>query len=476
MASSAAAQDRFSASAEDAASLLAQPFETAREMLKLLNITDSDWRSFRDGQDLVSDDHEAAVKILFRLPQFGNPDMARWSRPLTSWKPLDDDPASHRGEFHTLRGRARRVTRVALSQQLVPLFGFEHYDAVEIDCEQPPGTVIALTRKTPAAWIGTTALNEPVQLSAMFLKVAAPRSTGAAYLFAAPHIRWLPDRPDESLKVRPDHVWLASHGFDVSLLETATARNRLPLGGQERDGFYELLQIAGRVPASEWATRAQTVPLVRMLQYPEQVAGQIVRCEGKLRRLTKVLVEEEDIQQVYGISVYYQFDVLLSVGDQAIEFRTPGPDGDTAGPLYRTVFPVTCCTLSIPADWQAWVDAPHVSQPVELEGVFWKLWSYPSALVTTIDAEQRQFSPLLITSAPRRTPPVTVPVTSGGMYLVLTLIGLLASIWVCVSWLNRRERRPLGTRPSARQADEMPPRFDYLVDQDTKPPLDDPAR
>ena len=190
----------------------------------------------------------------------------------------------------------------------------------------------------------------------------------------------------------------------------------------------------------------QTVPLVRMLQYPEQVAGQIVRCEGKLRKVTKVLVEEEDIQQVFGISVYYQFDVLLSVGEQAIEFRNQGPDGDTAGPIYRSVFPVTCCTLSIPDDWQAWVDAPHVSQPIELEGVFLKLWAYPNSLVTTIDANQRQFSPLLITSTPRRMPGVTAPVTSGGIYVILALIGLLAVIWTCVSWLNRRERRPRGTR------------------------------
>ena len=107
LASSTAAQDRSSSSAEDPASLLAQPFETAQQMLKLLDITDSDWRSFRDGQDLVSDDHEAAVKILFRLPQFGNQDLARWSRPLTSWEPLNSDPMSHRGEFYTLRGRAR---------------------------------------------------------------------------------------------------------------------------------------------------------------------------------------------------------------------------------------------------------------------------------------------------------------------------------------------------------------------------------
>lgn len=458
------AQGRSNSSAEDPASLLAQPFETARQMLKLLDISDSDWRSFRDGQDLILDDQEAAIKILFRLPQIGSQDMARWSRPLTSWEPLQRDPASHRGEFFSLRGRATSVTRVNLSPQLVTLFGFDHYDVVEIQCTKPSGTVIALTRKTPAAWNGRAELDEPVELSAMFLKVAAPRAQGPTYLFAAPHLRWLPDRNNESLKIGPAQVWLADQGLDISVLETAAARNRLPLGGEERDGFYELLTIASRVTPSEWKARAQDVPLVRMLQYPEQVQGQVVRCTGKLRKVTKVVVPDTDIQQLYGIHFYYQLDTLLPVGGQAIEFRTEGAAGDTAGPVYRNVFPVTCCTLTIPDDWQAWVDAPQVSQAVEFEGIFLKLWSYPNSLVTSIDVDQRQFSPLLITGLPRRAAAIEAPETSGGVWVLVALLGLLAVIWTGMSWLNRRDRVMRNRPRSGSPTDEPPPDFNYLQD------------
>jgi hypothetical protein len=468
----AMAQQRDDSSAEDPASLLAQPFETARQMLKLLNISDSDWRSFRDGQDLVPDDQEAAIKILFRLPQVGNQDMVRWSQPLTSWEPLLSDPESHRGEFFSLRGRVRSVQRVELSKQLVTLFGFAHYDVVEIHCADPSGTVIALTRATPAAWIGSATLDEPVELSGMFLKVAAPRANGTAYLFAAPHIRWLPDRPNESLKMGPDQVWLASQGLDVGLLETAATRNRLPLGGEERDGFYELLNIAGRIPASEWEARAQDVPLVRMLQYPEQVQGQVVRCAGKLRKVTKVLVPDADIQQMYGIRFYYQLDVLVPVGDQAIAFRTEGPDQDSiqdsTGPVYRSVFPVTGCTLTIPKEWHVWVDAPHVSQLVEFEGIFLKLWSYPNSLVTSLDVDQRQFSPLLITGIPRRAAAMEAPKTSGGMLVVLALLGVLTVIWTGVSWLNRRDRGPRSRPGGTSRGNESPPDFGHLQNGLTK--------
>ena len=470
----ARAQVRDDSSAEDPASLLAQPFETARQMLKLLNISDSDWRSFRDGQDLVPDDHEAAIKILFRLPQVGNQDVVRWSQPLTSWEPLLRDPESHRGAFFSLRGRVRSVKRVELSQQLVTLFGFDHYDVVEIQCADPPGIVIALTRTTPAAWTGPATLDEPVELSGMFLKVAAPRANGTAYLFAAPHIRWLPDRPNDSLKMGPDQVWLASQGWDVSLLETVATRNRLPLGGEERDGFYELLSIAGRIPASEWAARAQDVPLVRMLQNPEQVQGQIVRCAGKLRKVTKVLVPDADIQQMYGIRFYYQLDVLLPVGDQAIAFRTEGTDQDSTGPVYRSVFPVTGCTLTIPEEWHAWVDAPHVSQLVEFEGIFLKLWSYPNSLVTSLDVDQRQFSPLLITGMPRRAAAMEAPETSGGMLVVLALLGVLTVIWTGVSWLNRRDRGPRSRPGGTSRGNESPPDFAHLQNRLSNEPEDTP--
>ncbi len=50
------------APAGDQPQLLAEPFETPRQLLRLLDIGDSDWNSFRDGQPLLPDDLEALVE------------------------------------------------------------------------------------------------------------------------------------------------------------------------------------------------------------------------------------------------------------------------------------------------------------------------------------------------------------------------------------------------------------------------------
>ncbi len=102
------------------------------------------------------------------------------------------------------------------------------------------------------------------------------------------------------------------------------------------------------------------------------------RCKGKVRRITKVVVDEPDIRQRFGISSYYQMDVMVPVGNQTIEIR--GEHGEAAGPVYRSVFPFTYCALRLPPPGSRWREQPNVSRPVVMNGVFLKLWAFSNPL------------------------------------------------------------------------------------------------
>ncbi len=431
------------------------PFAAPRQLLRLFDIGESDLRALRDGQPIGPEDQEVLLKILYRLPQIGWDEIARWQRPDVPWSALCAEPDSARTDFFVVGGRVRSVTRRTLTPRQASLFEFDHYYQLDVDLDGGPGTAVIFARAVPAAWEGHTALHEPVQAVAMFVKLGAERSGQPVWLFAAPRVAWLPDRVQASLGIDVPQVLLGQWGMDIGLWDAVRDRDGLPLGADERECFYALLHAVGRADAAQLARHTQPAVLRQLLLQPQQERGALRQITGRLRRITRIVVEEPDVRHRFGIDAYYQLDVVVPVGDQPIEVR--GAPGEQAGPVYRESFPCTCCTTELPAAWEPLVDAPHVNRPVLLHGVFYKLWAYHNPLVAAYDARQRQLSPMFVVGAPQTWDLSADSRPGPGLWLGLGFIGLLIVVGSAAWALHRSDRRRLEQLRQRRAAPDLPP-------------------
>jgi hypothetical protein len=437
--------------------LLAEPFQTPRQLLQLMDIGPSDFDTLVDGQEIRAEDTGVFVKILHRIPQIGLDEIARWQHAAVPWESIEEDPARFRGEFFPLRGRARRLERKELPPDIAALLEFRYYYDVwlETSADQPP--VILSARSVPSAWLTRPELDQPAQASGLFLKVGPAERGRAPLLFATARVAWLPDREEPAWGVGPDQVRLASWGMDIGLFDLVRDRNRLPIGAAERESFYALLQAVSRANPAELARAASPLDLPQLLQYPERAHGRLLRAAGSVRRVTRVIVSEPDIRARFGIEHYYQLDVLVSLGDQAVEVRAE--DGQLAGPVYRNVFPVTVCMLRIPLEWEQWLGRGDASLPVVIDGVFYKLWSYRNPYVAAFDERQRQLSPMFVAIEPVVTPGGLARVSRGGRIVAGVFLVLLAGIWL-VAWLfHRSDRRYANQVLRGRFRDGARPEF-----------------
>jgi hypothetical protein len=435
----AAAQESPPAPDESAPPILAEPFATPRQLLRLFEIGESDFQAFRDGQPIGPDDQEALTKILYRMPQIGADEIARWQHTEVSWSSLRADPAGARAEFFVVSGRVRSQERQSLTPRLATLFDFDHYYQVAVELDGGQGTAVIFTRTIPRAWQDRAQLDERTRMAAMFVKLGDERGGQPTCVFVAPRAVWLPDRVQAELGVGPDQVLLSQLGMDCGLWDDVRDRQRLPIGAEERECFYALLSAVARAEAGELARRAAPAPLATLLQHPQQVQGTILQVTGRVRRITRVVVDEPDIRQRYGIDAYYQLDVMVHVGDQPIEVRDGA--GGTTGPVYRESFPVTCCAVQLPASWEPLVGAAKVNRPVLMHGVFYKLWAYSNPLVTSYDARQRQLSPLFVVGAPQSWDAGAQSLFGPGTWVGLGFCGLLAAVWGVVWAMNRSDRK-----------------------------------
>ncbi|MFW6169286.1 MAG: hypothetical protein ACODAD_02270 [Planctomycetota bacterium] len=442
--------------------LLDEPFRNPQQLLRLLDIGPSDFDSFVDGQPISEADEEAFLKILFRMPRLGLDNIARWSRDEVPWATLRADPGHGRGNFFEFRGRVRKLVPVSVRPEMADLFALDQYFEAQVEVAEEVWVTVC-TRNVPQAWRDHGELDERCRVSAMFLKQAAPVGDRVHFLFAAPRIAWIPDQVDPTFNIGPDQVLLGNLGMDVGLFDAVRSRNGLPINAAERECFYALLHAVGQAQPAQLTRHATEARLNRLLQHPERLHGKALRVPGSVQRITRVVVEEEDIAQRYGIRYYYQLDVLVSLDD--VEVRLETDRRGKAGPVYRTHFPFTCCALSIPDQWQRFVGKEQAGPHAVLHGFFYKLWSYSNPYVSSFDPTQRQPSPMLIVHAPK--PTEGVKNTNGSVNIVIGLgfLMVLALIWLTIWWLNRADRQHASPLLQERFSPANP-NFEHLQEGD----------
>ena len=254
---------------------------TAKELLRMYGIDESQLARFFDERPLDPDETETLLKVLYRMPFFRPLDIEHWVVKQPEWKAVVEAPRANRARFFSLAGRVKRVETVVLPPESQTVLAFTQYYRVKLELDSSPFEALICARRIPAAWPMDQAIDEPTRLNALFLKVGDVSST-RQLVFAADRVPWFPDRVDEEAGIEASQVALAQAGFDGSYFEDLRKRNRKRFNKQERESFYQMLAATSRLDHEQKKTAAKPLDIGSVLLEPEKFHGELYSFRGGL--------------------------------------------------------------------------------------------------------------------------------------------------------------------------------------------------
>ncbi|MFM7073990.1 MAG: hypothetical protein ACKO38_19560, partial [Planctomycetota bacterium] len=354
----------------------------------LVNVDSSHWNNFFDGQPLSVNEDEPLHRILFRLPRISGYDWHRLARPLGDGHPLAKEPAAQRGQAFRLEGMATRVEKIPVLPEIARRFEFDSYFRVSIEPTGSDYQVVVAARTVPVGWDQREPLREKVSCAAVFLKAAADAGERPPLVFATDRIAWHPDTPSESPRIEADHLLLTRHGFDANRLRDLDGRDSLPLTSADTECFYQMLAAVSRVDVAEMQPLARPFALAELLNKPGEQHGRCFHVHGRARRVTKVVLNDPEIKDRFGIGHYYQLDVMVPLGDS--EVRLSSGKGDKSGPVFNIAFPVICCVLDVPERLKQLGERGDMNEDMTFDAFNVRLWSYQSPFLDQFEREQSE--------------------------------------------------------------------------------------
>jgi len=404
-------------------------FSSPHEMLELFSIDESQINQLLDNRPLHPDEEETLLKVLFRMPYFGLDKIEAWRRKDVTWSQMADDPANHRMHVFKMDGRATFVHQEKLEAETASRLGFDHYYQVRFQPADAPYPVLVCCRRIPDAWEREAAIDERASYYGLFLKTGDPGGEQPELVFAAERMAWLPDRVQAEKEITASHVVLGDLGMDVGLFDSVRDTNRKSMVSQDHECFYQLLAAVGRSdPSDLYERREGGFDLEPMLTEPQTQHGRLITLTGAVRRVQKILVDEETIQRRFGIDHYYQIDMFVPLGDE--EVRLGRSRDDDEAPVFRNSYPVHCDVLHLPEGLE---EGDNVRQDVRIAGFYFKLWAYKTGYVSAHDKNQRQLAPLFVATTPRLVEPrPSDPLWGwiGGFAFLGVLAALALGIWI----------------------------------------------
>ncbi len=425
--------------------------EGSRKLLETYGLDESQLRRFEDNAPLTQTDREPLIKVLYRLPNFGADRVAMWRETPPAWEKMRDDPQPYRGRVFHIEGKVLDITATALEEDLASRLDFGGYFTVTMQVKDSPQKVIAFVRQIPKSWKPGGAIQYTASIEGIFLKTGsadgdsnkidgeekeaeAKPSAPAPLYFAAMQPAWRPESTDEG--VPESWVKLASWGMDVGQFDAIKRRNRKGLGAGDREGFYQMLAATANAPEGELEKLARgEFELAPLLVDPVSQHGRMMFVEGSARKIVRIEVTEADIQKRFGITHYFEIDLLIPLGDQIIKLADDADD--KKAPVYRKHFPATICVLQLPEAWKKYerqdgaTAGELVHELVQIPAIYFKLWSYSNEYVTQFGEEQRQPAPLFIGGMPQ-----PIVVERGFNMVTSALLVLLAVAAVGVFWFG----------------------------------------
>ena len=212
-------------------------------------------------------------------------------------------------------------------------------------------------------------------------------------------LQWFPSEPASD-------GWrlLGEAGVDVSELAQVGSRNRELLTAKDNDSFYQILSVAQEIGQSNEATKFEPkwVKPINLLKQPEKYTGDWIRMRLDTVRVTRVAVTEAARQKQLGSDHYFQVDAHGNLENVAVQIERP--KGEEGPPVrFEGTYPVSLVMKKLPPFLTEAISAKEggdavaamISQPIQIEGFFFRLWSYSSDFMQR-QGGGNQFGPLLM--------------------------------------------------------------------------------
>jgi hypothetical protein len=275
---------------------------------------------------------------------------------------------------------------------------------------------------------------------------------------ACPRLNWFPEKLHNA-------SWqlLRDAGVDVSLLAEVAERNRRPLLREDGDAFYTILAAAAQLADRDNLPQPASVTPIDLLRGPEGLTGDWLRLKLETVQITRIAVAEPARQAQLGSDHYYQIDAFGDLGNVIIKIEPPA--GQNVPPVeFENRYPVSVVVRELPAalrqamaasgDGQAVLTA--VRMMVEVDGFFFRLWSYETDFMKQQGGGE-QFGPLLMAAHVRSLEPASrdpAGVHVIGMLVAAAVIGSILAIWLWNRRLSSQDRQ-VSRKRQARQAEQL---------------------
>ena len=247
-------------------------------------------------------------------------------------------------------------------------------------------------------------------------------------------------------------VLLSQFGFDAGLIDEIRRTNGRQLELADREAFYQIMEIL-QLPGQQQAIQAShregepaVITITDYLKNPRSLQGQFVTIAGDVRQISRVAIVNSKMQRRLGRDHYWQLDLSIPIGDEAIQLKSNAADKE--GLIFRNRYPVQVCIADLPPTLRQAMDDIRLGidqrkllrEPVTIQGVFFKLWSYQSGRTIRSGANRVQLSPLIIASHITVHPENITDRAGMGTYVAIIFIGGMALIAVFLIRMGRQDR------------------------------------
>ncbi|MDZ4850183.1 MAG: hypothetical protein SGI77_12935 [Pirellulaceae bacterium] len=469
-----------------------EPGERTANLNLLREILGSDLESMSDEKTqsrLTSDDFvmdvEAEVpqlvQLLYQLP--------RIERPLSIAIATEQSIGPCR--LTTLDGWVREIVAIRLAKTPSPTDEPRSIYRLRIEAQDNPAALptkhYVFVNQIPKEWQTSTEISQPVSLHGLNWEHASP---DRPQCWIAGHMRWSwawlageASPIQEALNsdmfvpgIAEDWQDLGAAGFDLGHIQLLQSLRGKPITSDESRAFYSIIDCANRLPKVD-VERAKTVfSTIDCLREKDAPMLRRVRTRVEIVRATRIIVSDEFDQAELGGDAYFELDGLAKLQGMTIQMKSPEGKEDL---FFQDEYPITLISKQIPI----WLVEPELSDAVanqgrssehgaetqnaptvwyprmsmEVEGFFYRLWSFNTAQTTSanrsIGTEQsgqarlRQIGPLVAVTHWEK-PLLERPAASNRSIIreTITAIGLLL---VCIYGYYRLRPAPRRKKPMA---------------------------
>jgi len=335
-----------------------------------------------------------------------------------------------------VKGRVVGFSKYELSKLAKENYEFAQFYFIDIESSQFDGIVRVCVKNVAQAWESSSPIGQLTGFDSftVYRFESENDPSDSTWVMVAPEAKWFPDSSseDQGFDINQGQLLLAKYGYDVGQFDRVRQRTQAEIGEQDSEAFLQSLRVAGEMLAShdarlELAEMAKPLEMTSVFKasHPEhrESYGRAFRIRGNLRRITPVQVNADLDAERLGLKTYYQLDVFVPI-ERPIRLVAKGKEPI----VFENQYPVTVCVPSLPKSLQGKTD---VSVDIEVDGFFFKLWSYYS-VASRQAGSQKQIGPLIIGLEPKivvQEPSNEINFLIGGAIAGILFVLAITAIW-----------------------------------------------